>query len=163
MKILPMTLVLMLSMSVAANADDGPSMVQTQRLSMDTALTIARAAIAACENKGVQVSATVVDRNGVVQVVLRNTIAAPISLLISKGKAYTAANFNNATGAMPQLANMAIGRVPGLILTAGGLPIEVGGALVAAVGVSGASSGDTDEECAQAGIDAVLDDLEMAL
>ena len=48
-------------------------------------------------------------------------------------------------------------------MAAGGLPIEVGGALVGAVGVSGAPSGVTDEECAQAGVDAVLDDLEMAL
>ncbi|MGB5405433.1 MAG: heme-binding protein, partial [Thiogranum sp.] len=30
-----------------------------------------------------------------------------------------------------------------------------------AVGVSGAPSGKTDEECAQAGIDEVIDDLEM--
>ena len=47
-------------------------------------------------------------------------------------------------------------------MSAGGLPIQVGGALVGAVGVSGAPSGITDEECAQAGIDAVLDDLEMS-
>ncbi|MFM1892131.1 MAG: hypothetical protein RLZ44_1208, partial [Pseudomonadota bacterium] len=40
---------------------------------------------------------------------------------------------------------------------------EVGGALVGAVGVSGAPSGETDEECALAGIAAVQDDLEMAL
>jgi uncharacterized protein GlcG (DUF336 family) len=31
------------------------------------------------------------------------------------------------------------------------------------VGVSGAPSGETDEECAQAGLDAVMDDLEMAM
>ena len=35
-------------------------------------------------------------------------------------------------------------------------------ALVAGVGVSGAPAGETDEECAQAGVDAVMEDLEMA-
>jgi uncharacterized protein GlcG (DUF336 family) len=41
--------------------------------------------------------------------------------------------------------------------------IEVGGALLGGVGVSGAPAGETDEECAQAGVDAVQDDLEMAM
>ena len=48
-------------------------------------------------------------------------------------------------------------------MAAGGLPIEVGGSLIGGVGVSGAPSGEVDEECAQAGVDAVLDDLEMSL
>jgi len=64
---------------------------------------------------------------------------------------------------MADRAGTPIGRQPRLIMSAGGVPIQVGGALVGAVGVSGAPSGETDEECAQAGIDAVLDDLEMAM
>ena len=52
---------------------------------------------------------------------------------------------------------------PGIIMSAGGVPIQVGGSLVGAVGVSGAPSGETDEQCAQAGVDAVLDDLEMSM
>ena len=47
-------------------------------------------------------------------------------------------------------------------MSAGGLPIQVGGSLLGGVGVSGAPSGETDEMCAQAGINAVQDDLEMA-
>jgi uncharacterized protein GlcG (DUF336 family) len=46
-------------------------------------------------------------------------------------------------------------------MSAGGVPIQVAGALVAGVGVSGAPSGETDEECAQAGVEKVIDDLEM--
>ena len=42
------------------------------------------------------------------------------------------------------------------------MPIQVGGALLGGVGVSGAPSGDTDQECAQKGVDAVQTDLEMA-
>ena len=43
----------------------------------------------------------------------------------------------------------------------GGLPIKAAGLMLGAVGVSGAPSGKIDEECAQAGIAAVIDDLEM--
>jgi uncharacterized protein GlcG (DUF336 family) len=45
---------------------------------------------------------------------------------------------------------------------AGGLPIEAAGNIVGAVGVSGAATGEQDEACARAGLDAVRMDLEMA-
>jgi uncharacterized protein GlcG (DUF336 family) len=48
-------------------------------------------------------------------------------------------------------------------MSTGGLPIQVAGTMLGAVGVSGAPSGETDAECAQAGIDAVLIDLEMSM
>ncbi len=132
-------------------------------MTMPTALMVAQGAIAECTKLGIQIGVTVVDREGIVQVTLRDTIAAPITLIVSKGKAFTAANFNSASGSLGSLANSPVGRVPGLVMGAGGLPIEIGGSLIGAVGVSGAPSGDTDEQCAQAGIDVVLDDLEMSL
>ncbi len=157
-------LALALSLPLPGNAqEDEPGTVGTERLTMNTALTIARAAIEACTARGIQIGVTVVDRNGIVQVALRDTIAAPITVPISKGKAYTAANFNASTSSLQDRADSAVGRFPGLVMSAGGLPIQVGGALMGAVGVSGAPSGITDEECAQAGIDAVIDDLEMAM
>ncbi len=163
MKILfSVALVLLLS-AQAAYAEDEPPMIPTNRLSLATALKVAHAAIEECTKKGIQIAVTVVDREGTVQVTLRDTIAAPITLMFSKDKAYTAANFNSATSALTDRANTPIGRVPGLVMAPGGLPIEVGGKLVGAVGVGGAPSGVTDEECAQAGVDAVLDDLEMSL
>ena len=48
-------------------------------------------------------------------------------------------------------------------MSQGGLVIQAAGVTFGAIGVSGAPSGATDEECAQAGVDAVQDDLEMAL
>ena len=48
-------------------------------------------------------------------------------------------------------------------MSAGGLPIQLGGSLVGAVGVSGAPDGATDEECAKAGLDLVMEDLELSL
>jgi len=144
-------------------AQEEPSLVSTKRLTMQTALMIAQGAITECSKRGIQISVTVVDREGIPQVILRNTIAAQISLPISKGKAYAAANFNATSGSLKDLANSPIGRMPGLVMSDGGLPIEVAGSLVGAVGVSGAPSGVTDAECAQAGIDVVIDDLEMSL
>ena len=52
-----------------------------------------------------------------------------------------------------------IAPVPGIATFAGGLPIMTGsGAQIGGIGVSGASA-DEDEQCAQAGIDAVADML----
>ena len=146
----------------AASADE-PMTVQVKRLSMETAVRVAQATVNACREKGIQIAATVVDRDGTVQAVLRDTIAAPLTLDISRQKAYTAANFNAATSAMEDRGNTPVGRVDGLVMSAGGVPIEVGGALLGAVGVSGAPAGETDEECARAGVEAVQTDLEMAM
>jgi len=152
---------LMLPMS--AWADDDTMMVSVKRLTMDVAVKVAQGAVDACRKQGIQIAATVVDRDGVVQAQLRDTIAAPITVPISKMKAYTAVNFNAATSALGGRADTPIGRIDGLVMSAGGLPIQVGGSLVGGVGVSGAPSGVTDEECAQAGIDVVMDDLQMAM
>lgn len=161
MKVLPVLLSTLLAATPIV-AEEG-MMITTKRLSMATALKVAQAAVAECTTKGIQIGVTVVDREGIVQVTLRDTIAAQITVPISERKAYTAANFNAATSALADRANSPVGRAPKILMSAGGLPIHVGGALVGAVGVSGAPSGETDEQCAQAGIDAVLDDLEMAM
>lgn len=147
----------------AVLADETAVVVPIKRMSMENALAVAQGAIEACRKQGVQIAATVVDRDGSVQVVLRDTIAAPLTLTISQQKAYTAANFNAATSALQDRAGTPVGRVAGLVMSAGGVPIQAGGSLLGAIGVSGAPSGATDEQCAQAGIDTVQDDLEMSM
>jgi uncharacterized protein GlcG (DUF336 family) len=162
--LLASTLCCALALPAVAAAEDA-MVVQVKRLTADVAVQIAQGAVAACRTKGIQVGATVVDRDGTVQAVVRDTIASPLTLVISKQKAYTAANFNadTSSAAMAERANGPVGRAPGITMAAGGLPIEVGGSLLGAVGVSGAPSGKTDAECAQAGIDTVKDDLEMSM
>jgi uncharacterized protein GlcG (DUF336 family) len=49
----------------------------------------------------------------------------------------------------------------GLAFMAGSVPIQAGGKLYGAVGVSGAPDGMDDEKCAAAGVEAVQMDLEM--
>jgi len=135
--------------------------VNIKRLSMETTQAMAMAAVEECRKQGINVGVTVVDRNGIPQVMLRDTLAAHLTIEISKRKAYTAANFNAATSTLEDRANTAVGRFDDLIMSAGGLPINVGGFIYGGIGVSGAPTGETDEVCAQAGLDAVAEDLEM--
>ena len=147
----------------AAAAEEAALTVPLKRLTLETVGKIAHAAVDACREKGIQIGVTVVDRDGLVQVVLRDTIAAQITVPISRQKAFTAVNFNAPTSQLGERADTPIGRIDGLVMSAGGLPIQAGGQLLGGVGVSGAPSGKTDEECAQAGVDAVIEDLEMAM
>lgn len=140
--------------------EDSP-VVSVKRLSMVMSAKVAAAAVAACTKQGIQVTATVVDRNGEVQVVMRDTIAAPLSIEVSRRKAYTAASFAVSTAKLLDRGQGGLAQVDSLMFSRGGLPIKAAGLMLGAVGVSGAPSGKTDEECAQAGIDAVIDDLEM--
>ena len=138
--------------------------VNIKRLSMESALKIAQAAIAACRKEGVQVAVTVVDRGGNAQVVLRDVLAMDLTLSISQQKAYTAMSFNAATSSLEGRfkTHGSIAKIAGIVFSAGGVPIQAGGTIYGGVGVSGAPSGETDEKCAKAGVAAVADDLEMA-
>lgn len=161
-RILTISLLLILGLSASATyAEDEVLAIPVQRLTLETATTIAQGAVEACRKQGIQIGVSIVTRDGLEQVMLRDTIAAPITSKIALGKAFTAVNFNVATSALGDRAQTPIGQVEGVIMAAGGLPITAGGALIGGIGVSGAPSGITDEECAQAGIDLVQDDLDF--
>jgi uncharacterized protein GlcG (DUF336 family) len=154
----------LIGMSQSLAAEQQPVVVDIKRMSLDTALRIARATIDQCRKEGVQVAVTVVDRGGHPQVVLRDVLAQDLTLRISQMKAYTAMSFNMATSAMEGrfTAPFSIGKVEGIVVSAGGIPVTASGNIIGGVGVSGAPSGETDEKCAKAGVAAVADDLEMA-
>jgi uncharacterized protein GlcG (DUF336 family) len=143
-------------------AQEAP-LVKVGTLTLDTALTIAHGALESCRRQGIQISVTLVDRDGRIQVQLRDTLAAPLTATISQQKAYTAVSFNAATSTLGARAATPIGRIDGLMMVPGGIPIQAGGSLLGGVGVSGAPASATDEACAQAGLDKVKDDLEMAI
>lgn len=146
-----------------ASADDENLTISIKRLTMETALRIAQAAIKQCRKEGVQIAVTVVDRGGHPQVVLRDVLAMDITLPISKQKAHTAMAFNTPLSQMEGRFTkpFQVAKLDGLIIAAGGIPINVGGSIMGGIGVSGAPSGKTDEKCAKAGLKAVRDDLEM--
>lgn len=148
---------------VTAVADDESMTVPIKRLKLEAALRIAQAAIDHCRKEGVQIAVTVVDRGGHAQVVLRDVLAMDITLPVSKQKAHTAMAFNRPLSELQDLFTRPyeVAKLDGLILSAGGIPINIGGSIMGGIGVSGAPSGELDEECAVAGLDAVRDDLEM--
>jgi uncharacterized protein GlcG (DUF336 family) len=122
--------------------------------------------LSSCRASGYQVAVTVVDRFGVPQVMLRDRFAGPHAPLTASGKAWTAASFKTSTAELnaisqPGMMQSGIRDLPGVVIVGGGLMVEAGGSLVAAVGVSGAPGGEADEACARAGIDAIRDRLEF--
>ena len=142
-------------------AEDEPLSVGVKRLSLDSAMRIAQGTIEECRKQGYQVSVTVVDRNGIPQVMHRDSLAPPVSIGISKDKAYTAANFMSPAGALDRLKGSPLYNRDGLAMMQGGILVEAGGVVYGAVGVSGAPGGEIDESCAKAGIASVVEDLEM--
>ncbi len=152
-----------ISPAFAATGTGMPLTVNIKRLSLDTALRIGQAAIEKCRKEGVQITVTVVDRGGDAQVVLRDTLAMDVSIPISMKKAYTAMEFNSPTSAMEDRfkGSYNVPKIEELVISAGGIPINIGGNIMGGIGVSGAPSGLTDEACAKAGLAAVADDLEM--
>ncbi|WP_107066635.1 heme-binding protein [Kitasatospora sp. NRRL B-11411] len=141
--------------AVASVADC--NVVQTSHLTEQAALTAARAALAAAEAAGQHVSVAVVDRSGNPIVQLRGDGSGPHTYESAERKAYTAASFNAATSALVQRlqTDPTLADIPGTLFLAGGLPIRYQGSPIAGIGVAGAPSGATDEQFAQAGIDAL--------
>lgn len=152
---------LLLAATAPASAEE-PMVISTSKITMDVAATIATQAVEACREKGIPIGVTVVDRSGIVQVQMRDTTAPPITLDISRKKAYTSIMFNANGSALEGRAGSQLTTLgEGLAFMAGSVTVAAGGKLYGAVGVSGAPDGMVDEECAQAGLDAVLMDLQM--
>jgi uncharacterized protein GlcG (DUF336 family) len=147
-----------------AHAQD--ALVTYKSLSPEVALDLARAALAACRERGYQVAVAVVDRFGVTQVLLRDRFAGAHTVPTATGKAWTAVSFRTSTAELsamsqPGMPQAAVRSLPGVVALGGGLMIESGGSIAGGVGVSGAPGGEADEACAKAGIEAVRDRLEF--
>lgn len=141
-----------------AQAPAANAAVRTEHnLSLALANQLAAAAVEACQANGHAVSATVVDRAGGVRAVQRADNAGPHTLDASRLKAYTAASAKNTTLAImegaqknPGAANLT--DIPGYLLLGGGVPVKLGTEVIGAVGVGGAPGGHLDDQCANAAI-----------
>jgi uncharacterized protein GlcG (DUF336 family) len=135
-------------------------------LTPESALKAALAAQKSCRASGYQVAVALVDRMGVVQVLLRDRFAGPHTVDMALAKAYTAASFRMSSAELAEATQAGkplsgIRNRPGVAAVGGGLAIEAGGSLAGAIGVSGAPGGAEDERCAKAGIAALRDELDM--
>ncbi len=134
-------------------------------ISMDLARDIATESITACRKKGYQVSAVVVDRDGLIRVALRDDLASRFTLQIAEEKANSvilsglnSGVFRKSRGDIrPELNHM-----DDIIIMQGALPIEIAGSRIGAIGVSGAPGGEIDESCAQQALDKLSERMEFA-
>jgi uncharacterized protein GlcG (DUF336 family) len=147
---------------VQAGAEDT---VETRLMTLPLASDIARAAVDACAKSGYQVSAVVVDRSGAPQVVMRDVYASRFTIEIAERKAnavvlsgVSSSEFRHNRADIVAEMN----EVDGVLVMAGAVPVRAAGALLGAVGVSGAPGGDKDEACARAGVDSVQERLDFA-
>ena len=132
----------------------------------ETAMKATRAALEDCRKRGYQVSVAVVDRSGVAQALLRDRFAGPHTPSTAINKGWTAISFRTNTqefAAETQAGRPSSGirQLPNVVAVGGGMLIEAGGSIVGAIGVSGAPTGEADEQCAKAGIAAIRDDIEL--
>ena len=149
----------------AAGAQGQPT-YSVKLLTPETALKAAQAALKKCRDSGYQVTVAVVDRSGMLQVLLRDRFAGPHTTRMARSKAYTAVSFRTGTSELaaatqPGQAQSGIRHLPGIVAAGGGLAIEASGSLLGGIGVSGAPGGPADDACAEAGIDAIREDIEL--
>ncbi len=141
------------SVSIAGAQADF-STVEVPALTYAGARVAAQAVAAAATARGVAPVAAVVDAGGDLMYLWRPDQAQVASVGVATDKARTAAIFrrpskdfeDQASGGRPSALHLA-GAVP----LQGGMPIEVDGHVVGAIGVSGASSADEDQELAVIG------------
>ena len=143
----------------------GADVLTQKSIGLEAANDIAKMSIDACRKNGFNVSAVVVDRYGNVRSVMRDDLAAKYTIEIAQRKANMVVMSGIASGAFKEARSdirQELNHIDGLIVMQGGLPIRAGGALLGAVGVSGAPGGDKDEACAAVAIKAISDRLEFA-
>lgn len=155
-----------------AQGADGASLHTFRSLSVEAASTAAWEAVRDCRKWGYSVAVAVVDRGGNVQALLRDRYAGPHTSETAMRKAWTANSFRQSTNDLA--AMLQEGRIPhqvqhnpGALLVGGGMLVEARGEIIGGIGVSGAPPGKSERDsidgaCAQAGLAAIQDALELA-
>jgi uncharacterized protein GlcG (DUF336 family) len=145
-------------------APAGAALIVHEDLPLDAAKTIAEAAVAACAAKTYPMSAVVVNRDGDTIVAMRADEASPHTMENARRKAYTAMAFKQPTAEYAKklqdptsVAHQQV-TLPNVIAIPGGQPIKSGNQIIGGVGVSGSPG--VDDECVNAGLEKVKDQLQ---
>jgi uncharacterized protein GlcG (DUF336 family) len=140
--------------------------ITTHELSLEMAEKIARAGIDACRKMGFHTTMVVIDSGGTLKAFLRDEQTGPHTVTLAQDKAFTAltlASRFDTSGTFATARNSTLGspmtNIRGVVGVAGGVPIKYRGEVIGAVASSGAVGGDKDELCANAGLEAVQDQL----
>ena len=158
------TLLTIIICGLPATAQDAT--FSTRQLTPETALKAAQGALTNCRTSGYQVGVAIVDRGGVLHVLLRDRFAGPHTVEVAINKAWTAVSFRQDTMALDRSSQPGQPAAPirhfsRVTVMGGGIPIEGGGSLLGAIAVSGAPGGEADDACARAGLDAIREDIEF--
>lgn len=136
-------------------------MVKT--LSLKIAEKMAQAAQEKAEEKGIKIAIAIMDAHGNLKYFRRMDGSSFITVRMSQLKANTSASLPVSTKVLAErnekIANGPYLAVPGIVLLEGGLPILTKDAQhIGSIGISGATP-ELDGLCAQAGLDAISDEL----
>jgi len=158
-----MTLALLTAVSAAALSPVSAQLIQHRDLSYATALAIATGALEACKARGYATGVVVLDRGGNVWISLRGDNAGLHTVENARRKAYTALTFKITTSKfIEEMKTKPFRReqtnLPGVIAIDGGVPIKIGNDVIGGVGLSGSPG--VDEECVNAGLEKVKQDLQ---
>lgn len=168
---LHVALAVMMLLGLTGSAVAQDDLPRQPYLPLDLALQAASAALEQCQDDGYRVSVAVVDRNGVLKVLLKDDGTGPHTVGSSTRKAYTSASLGRTT---QELAKTVAGNPeveglrnmdPQILILAGGVPISATIAatttvVIGGIGVGGAPGGHLDEACARAGIESIRDELQ---
>jgi uncharacterized protein GlcG (DUF336 family) len=159
------------TIAAAASAVQAQGVIIQQRLSAHLANQVVGDSVANCAQKKYNVWAVIVDLEGVRQAVLRGNGAPIHSQDNAYYKAYAAASLTlgrNEGSTREVAARMAKAppstvpntQLPNVTYGVGGIAIRAGdGKIIGGLGVSGAPGGQFDEECGQAALDKIKDQL----
>jgi len=157
------TVVIAAIMGLAPMGADAQILTE-RNISLQLALSIAQAAMAACKTDGYDVSVAVVDRAGDLKVMLRADTANPHNADLARRKAYTSRTFKvpsmdvaKRTNGPTELSGQRF--LVDVIPLGGGLPINIGNDTIGALGISGSPTQEGDEKCATAALASVANSL----
>jgi len=161
-----LTKIIMLSvlLSMAANCR-AADILTVKNIGMELGRDLADHAVKSCRKMGYQVSAVVVDRNGIMRAALRDDLAARFTLQIAEEKANAAIMSGTDSGEFRknrQDIRPELNHVKGILMMEGGVVIASAGYRIGALGVSGAPGGDKDAACAKQAIKSMEERLEFA-
>jgi glc operon protein GlcG len=154
---------IVLAAAVALGLASASAFAQDKKtvLNLETAKKMAAACEAKAKAEGWKMNIAILDAGANMKYFLRQDDAFLGSVQIAKLKANTSSNFPFSTKQVGEITKNipGIAFVPGIVTFEGGLPIKTGGGEhIGAIGVSGGTA-EQDGICAQAGVDAVKDDL----
>ena len=138
-------------------------------LPLSLALAAAEEAVHTCASSGYDVTATVVDVDGIPKVILRGDYSTIHTRDTSFRKAYTIVTlgpifkFDRTSQYVEMVEHTnngpALATMPNIVVLRGGVAIKKGDEIVAGLGVGGAPGDTKDEVCAEAGVAKIQDRL----